>query len=407
MNPMRIAIAALLLAPAASFAGAYAIPNENARDLGLSQATVAAQTGPEATYQNSAALAGQQGLSISASLEMLYNRTDWSDPTLGSASLRPKANFPPALAVAYGSQLSNKMPYGLGLAFLVPGGGSLDWPTGWPGSGRIQTVDQKVYAVQGGGAIQPLPFLKIGATFIYYRVTESLAQQLNFIGTTGAASLGLGGNALTYGLSGEIRVPVVPLTIGIDYRHQAPITLSGAAHFDNVPINFAPALQDQGVNERVTIPNQLFLGAAYDVIPALKVMGSWTLERWSAYTSDTYVGDKGLVITVPRDYHNAWVYRLGAEFEHVAALPLTLRLGGQRSISEQPTTTISPTLTDGDSWAVSVGAGYELVKGLRADIGYQYAFFDTVTATGREAFPGSYNTHVHLLSAGVTWRPAF
>ena len=406
MTLLRIAVAAVLLAPAASFAGAYAIPNENARDLGLSQAAVAAQTGPEATYQNAAALAGQQGLSFSASLEVLYNRTTWSDPTLGTASLRPKANLPPAAAVAYGSQLSNGMAYGLGLAFLVPGGGSLEWPTGWPGAGRIQTVDQKVYAVQGGGAIQPLPFLKVGATFIYYRVTESLAQQLNFIGTTGAASLGLGGNALTYGLSGEIKVPVVPLTIGIDYRHQAPISLTGAAHFDNVPSTFAPSLQDQGVTEHVTIPNQLFLGAAYDVLPDLKAMGSWTLERWSAYTSDTYVGDKGLVITVPRDYRNAWVYRLAAEYQHVASLPLTLRLGGQRSVSQQPAETISPTLTDGNSWAVSVGAGLELAKGVRADIGYQYVFFDTVTARGGEAFPGSYDTHVHLLSAGVTWRPA-
>lgn len=407
MTLMRIAIAALLLAPAASFAGAYAIPNENARDLGLSQATVAAQTGPEATYQNSAALAGQQGLSISASLEMLYNRTDWSDGTLGAASLRPKANYPPAVAVGWGNKLPNGMPYGLGVAFLVPGGGSLEWPTGWAGAGRIQTVDQKVYAVQGGGAIQPLPFLKLGATLLYYRVTESLGQQLNFIGTTGAASLGLGGNALTYGLSGEFHIPLVPLTIGIDYRHQAPVTLTGAAHFDNVPANFTPVLQDQGVTEHVTIPNQLFVGAAYDVVPDLKVMGSWTLERWRAYTTDTYVGDKGLVIAVPRNYHNAWVYRLAAEYQHVAALPLTLRIGGQRSISDQPTDTVSPTLTDGNSWAVSVGAGVELIKGLRADIGYQYVFFDTVTATGGEAFPGSYNTHVHLLSVGATWRPAF
>jgi long-subunit fatty acid transport protein len=75
-----------------------------------------------------------------------------------------------------------------------------------------------------------------------------------------------------------------------------------------------------------------------------------------------------------------------------------------RSVSNQPTDTISPTLTDASSWAVSIGAGYELIPGLRGDIGYQVAFFDKVTATGAEAFPGSYNTHVHLLSAGVTYR---
>src|SRR5262249_55867667 len=80
---IRRRTAALLLAPAAAFAGAYAIPNENARSLALSQADVAAQTGPEAAYQNAAALAGQEGLSTTANLEMIDNRTYWFDPTLG------------------------------------------------------------------------------------------------------------------------------------------------------------------------------------------------------------------------------------------------------------------------------------------------------------------------------------
>jgi long-subunit fatty acid transport protein len=129
-------------------------------------------------------------------------------------------------------------------------------------------------------------------------------------------------------------------------------------------------------------------------------------ERWRVYRSDTYVGDKGLVITVPREYHNAWVYRLGVEYTKPSFLPaLTLRAGALRSISDQPGAFVSPSLTDAQSWAFSVGAGYEIIQGLRVDAAYQFAFFDKVTATGVEAFPGSYDTHVHLMSAGVTWRP--
>lgn len=403
---MRSLFALLLLAPAVAFAGAYAIPNENARSLSLSQSDVAAQTGPEAAYQNAAALAGQQGFAVSGSLEMLYNRTSWSDPTLGSASLRPKANFPPALAAAFGGKLPNGMGYGAGVAFLLPGGGSLLWPSGWPGSGRIQTVEQKVYLTQVSAGIQPLPFLKLGASLLWYRITEELTQQLNFLDTIGTARLGLAGGGVTFGLSGEARVPQVPLTFGVDYRHQAPLTISGAAHIEGVPPSFASALQDQKATEAVTVPNQLFLGAAYDVKPNVKVMGTFTLERWIAYRSDTYVGEKGLVITVPRNSRNAEVYRVGAEWTQVPFLTaLTLRLGGLRSIGTQPTSTVSPTLTDANSWAVSVGAGYELLAGLRVDLGYQFAFFDSITATGIEAFPGTYDTRVHLLSAGVTWRP--
>jgi len=75
---MRYLTAALILAPAAAFAGGYAIPNENARDLALAQGNVAAQNGPEAAHANPAALAGQKGLAVSASVELLANRTTWS-----------------------------------------------------------------------------------------------------------------------------------------------------------------------------------------------------------------------------------------------------------------------------------------------------------------------------------------
>jgi len=407
---MRTLFAALLLLPAAALAGGYAIPNENARSLGLCQSDVADQTGPEATYQNSAALAGQQGFAFSASLEMLYNRTTWSDPNLGSASLVPKANFPPAASASYGNKLPNGMPWGIGVGFLVPGGGSIYWPRNWAGAQRIEGVAQKVFLVQGGLAIQPHELLKLGATLLYYRAQEKLTQQINYIDHPGDAELGLAGGAVSFGLAAELHAPkdTIPLTIGIDYRHKGDLTLTGDAHFDNVPAQFATILQDQGVTEHVTVPNELFIGAAYSVLPDLKVMASWNLERWIVFPQDRFVGDKGFTVTVPRRYQNAWVYRLGAEYNKVPFLPqLTLRAGALRSISPQPTDTISPSLTDGDSTAFSVGGGFEFVKGLRFDVAYQFAFFDTVTATGPEAFPGSYKTYANLVSAGVTWRPDF
>jgi len=207
-------------------------------------------------------------------------------------------------------------------------------------------------------------------------------------------------------VAAEFHAPAdIPLTIAVDYKHQAPLELKGDAHFDNVPTNFAAQLHDQSATEHVTVPNILYIGAAYDVTDNFKLMGSWNLERWKPYVTDTYVGSDGLVISVPRNYNNAWIYRFGGEYSKPSFLPaLTLRLGFLRSISQQPTSTISPTLTDGNSWAISAGVGYEFIPGLRADIGYQYAFFDKVTATGADAFPGTYDTKVNLVSAGITWR---
>jgi len=408
---MRYLTALLLLAPAAALAGGYAIPNENARDLALSQATVAAQNGPEAAHTNPSALAGQKGFAITGNIEVLINDTTWSVPggsasfpTAQSASLQPHANTPPQVAAAYGNALPNGMAYGVGLSVSVPGGGALPWPANWPGAARIQEVEQKVRLGELGGGIQLHPLVKLGASLLYYRVTEKLTIGFPLFGGTGA--LGDAAGAFTYGLSGEFKAPAdIPLTFAIAYRHQAPMTLTGDAHFTNVPPSFATQLQDQGASHRIVVPNDLYVGAAYDVLPNVKVMGSWNLERWRVYDADTFVGDRGLVLTVPRNYRNAWVFRVGGEYTNPSFLPkLTLRVGGLRSVSNQPRDTISPTLTDASSWAFSLGAGYEFIPGLRGDIGYQYAIFDKVTAEGPDAFPGTYDTHVHLVSAGVTFR---
>ena len=110
-------------------------------------------------------------------------------------------------------------------------------------------------------------------------------------------------------------------------------------------------------------------------------------------------------MNVPRNYNNAYVFRVAGEWEKTPFLPaLTLRAGALRSMSSQPTDTVSPSLTDGNSTALSVGAGYNFTPALRVDFGYQHALFDKVTATGVEAFPGSYNTKVELFSLGINWR---
>lgn len=409
MRNLKIAfpLCLTLAVPLAANAGGTAIPAENAREIGLSQATVAAQTGPEAINQNSSALAGQQGLAISGSLELLYNSTTWTGAGTvpGTATIKPHAAFPPQFAVSYGDKLSNGMAYGLGAGLHIAGGGSLWWPTNWEGSQRIQDVTQKVFQLQAGGAFEPIEGVKLGATFIYYQVQSLLSQNLNYLDHLGLATLGVAGGAPSFGLSGEFTLPQLPLVLGVNYRHKGDLTLKGNAHFEGVPASLASSLQDQGVTQSMTIPNELWLGVSYKVKPELTILASWNLERWVVYKSDTFVGDKAFTVSVPRNYKNAYVFRLAGEYARTPFLPaLTLRAGLVRSLSPQPTDTVSPSLSDGNSTAISAGVGYDLLPTLRLDVGYQFALFDTVTASGLEAFPGSYDTKVHIVSGGLCWR---
>lgn len=402
-----IFVTATILAPAVATAGGYVIPNESPRAIGLSQAAVANEHSADAIFLNTAALAGQDGLDIAVGDELLINRTEWSDPGLGSAKIHPQNNTPPTLSIAYGDRLPSGQAWGIGVGFNEPAGGSLFWPSGWQGQEFIQTVKQQVYAIGAGAAFQPLPYLKIGASYLRFQASEELHQGINYLDHVGDAGLAMSGGANGFGVAAQVDVPNLPLSFAVTYSHSADLDLSGHAHFTDVPPAFQSQIHDQSVTEHLKIPNILFVGAAYEVIPNLKIMAAYDFERWSLYKSDDFIGSDGFSVTVQRNYNDAHVIRLAGEWVQLPFLPqLTARAGILRSISDQPKDTLSPSLSDASSWAVSIGAGFNILDTLRIDLGYQHAFFDNVTAdpTSMDVLQGTYKTQVDLISLGLDWR---
>lgn len=403
---MRNLILAILLAPAAALAGGYVVPNVNARDLSMVGSPVAAQDSAAATYQNPAALSKLDGLNVSADVSLVDLRTTWTDPTgLSAVSNVPKAAFPPAIYAAYGFQLPESlrsMRAGVGLGFTVPGGGYVFWPGDWPGRNEIMTVDRKIFGIYATAGLQVMPQLRVGGGLVYYRTTEYLVQGLNFLGSNGQIDLGTAGGALSYDLSAEV-TPVrdLPLTVALDYKHQGVQTLEGHAHGENVPLPLQPRLLDQSVTHVLTYPNQLNIGVAYNVTKPLLVAFDWTLERQVVYGNDTFTGDRGVTVTVPRRYTNDWTLRLGGEYQ---VLPiLRARAGIEYDHAPQPSNTVSPTLPTANTWDIGLGVGYTVVPNLEVNAGWFHAFYDTSTATGGDVFLGSYKSSTNIYALNVTW----
>ena len=405
---MRNLLLAILLAPAAALAGGYVVPNVNARDLSMVGAPVAAQDSAAAAYQNPSALAKLDGLNISIGASLVDLRTTWTDPTGVNNPVDnvPKAAFPPSIFAAYGFTLPeslNSMKMGVGAGFTVPGGGYVFWPGGWPGQYEILTVDRKIYGIYATAGLQVIPQLRVGGGLVYYAGTEYLVQGLNFLSSSGQINLGTSGGKASYDVSAELTpLTDVPLTIAIDYKHQGVMDLQGHAHGENVPVGLQPRLLDQVVSHPLTYPNQLNVGVAYNPIKPLLLAFDWTLERQVVYQEDVFTGDKGVTVTVPRDFHNDWTLRLGGEFQ---AIPqLRVRAGIEYDHAPQPTHTVSPTLPTANTIDIGLGAGFMVAPGLEINAAWFHAFYETIAATGPEAFPGSYDTKTNIYALNVTWQ---
>jgi long-subunit fatty acid transport protein len=400
------AAAAAFLVPAAAFAGGYAIPNTNARDLGMAESVVADQHGPSAVYGNSAALAGMEGFGITAGVQAIYFRSTWNDPTgglPGSTDTLKKLVTPPELYVAYGSKY-NGMAYGLGAGFTVVGGGYVFWPDDWQGRTRVYVVDRKVYNFIISGGIEPVKGVKLGLGGVYFRTTEKLKQGVG--AAQGEIDVGTAGGAFSWTGSFEVQpLQALPLKLGLNYRHQAVQYLTGQAHAGNIPPSLVVAggLFDQGITHELSFPNVLQVGAAYRVLPQLLVAVAFQLSRFHLYKQDAFIGDQGTQVFVDRQYRNQTVYRLGGEY--AGLLPgLTVRAGLLRDKSPQPAVTVDPSLPDSSSWAFNLGASYDVTSKITGSIGFEHAIFDRITTPAGVPFPGSYKTKADLLGITFDWR---
>lgn len=398
-------IAVTILVPTAAFAGGYLVPSMNPRDLALGGVAVADQTGPEATFLNTADLSSQEGLAIGVAGALANNRTDWSASGLPAAS-QSQSTTPPAVAVSYGEKLPFDQAWGVGIGFGVPGGGSLVWPDNWAGQEAVRSVKTQVFGFGAGAAFQLLPYFRFGLNYTRYQATEEIHQALNYLDHIGDAGLGLAGGGNSIGVATEIVPPQIPLKLGITYQHSSTIGLTGHAHFSDVPPAFQPMLHDQPISEDFLMPDVVRAGLAYAVMPGLRVMGSYSWEHWSQYKSDHFVGDGGFNANVARNYGDVHTIGVAGEWRHLPVLPqLTVRAAVTRNVgSDQPTDTLSPSLTDASRWALSIGAGYDILPRLRVDLGFQHQLLDSVTASGMDALPGTYKTAIDFLSLGVNWR---
>jgi long-chain fatty acid transport protein len=398
----KLALLALALAPVAALSNGYDVPDVNARDLSMVGSLVADQIDAGATYRNPSALSKLEGLNLSLSGAFLDIENTWTSPdgsTSRSMLFRPAP--PPALFVSYGGKLMQR-GWGAGFGLTIPAGGNVFWPEGWQGRYRIQSVDRKVYGLYLSGGVEVLPWLRLGGGAVYYRTTETLKQDINVLTQDVHAELGTSGGALSYDLSAEIAIPGLPVNVGIDYKHQAVQKLEGSAHFTNVPPELAQSLPDQDAKHTLTYPNALHVGVAWKVVEPVLVTAEWTWNRYSVYKEDLFVGSMGTTVVVPRDYGNGYTFRVGAEWK--ALERLKLRAGVLRDHSGQKTEFYSPSLPDGDTWAFGLGGGWAFSKDLGVNVGFFYAPFDEVTATGTEAFQGSYEPKAFIASVGVVWK---
>ena len=367
-----------------------------------------------AVFYSPAALALQTG-AVSAGIIAIQTESEFTFDAGGGTfeSTQPLAWVPHGWAsVRPGPRLA------LALGVYAPYGLKTEWPLDF--EGRFVGYDNELRGIyiQPTVAYQIVPGrFSLGAGVAIVSGSVEINQRLDLAETlipgtdvtfaalgvprgTDFADLRLEGDAwtATFHLGAHVRANE-RLEFGIRYLHTADLDVDdGTADFTQIetgiplppgnpfglpagtPIDvvlaplFGPGgpLSDQRLRTDLTLPNQLVLGARYQVNRRFAVVADYQWTGWNSFDEAPLDFQRAPDEVLILDFENTSTIRLGADYE--ASDRWDLRTGIVYNDAAASDVTVTPLLPEVDRVTLAIGAGYRISDRFRADAGFEYIF---------------------------------
>jgi len=332
-----------------------------------------------------------------------------------------------------------------GVSITNPAGNSLFWPDNWNGSHLVQNISLKAFSVQPTLSYKLSEKLSIGAGlmvdfgdfemnkgimpvgYLNNFISSLPAQYQAIITSTNTISpmdINLQGKATTsYGYNlGILYSPTEKLSIGVSYRSEMTMkvedgkasisygtpelqTLLGVLAGSSTSIAGARALDGQQVKAELPIPSNLNIGVAYQATEKLLISGELQYVGWKVYDtlriSFPALGAAGRQYA-KKDFSNAMIYRLGAEYK--TCEKLALRLGFIYDSTPVDASYYGPETPASNKISLTAGFTYKPLKMLAIDFGFQYLnglLINGTMPTSYGDFSGDYKTSAILPALGI------
>lgn len=413
------ALGLLAIATAQANAGALAVHEQSAYGQGASFAGIAAGGSLSAMFWNPAAMTQFAGIQTSSSYTGFFPNVT-NSPSAGSTYFAlggTNNTYQDALIPAgYFSYQMNPRLW-IGMSLNSPFGLSTSFPERWAGRDYAAGATYlRTYNAVPSIAYQINNWISVGVGVQIEYAKASLNHgvsgfsplciPLGFGGFCPAGDANLTGNGWSYGFTAGVTLTPTPTTtVGIGYRSGIDQKISGTI---TSPLGVSAA------NTTVNLPGMVSLGIRQRIDPQWTLLGTVEWTNWSRIgTSNIMVGG-ATVATIPFQYQDGWFFSVGAEYQ--ASDRLTLRTGFGYEISPITDQVRTPLIPDNNRFWASLGASYQIFKGLRADLAYSHVFEPNASinisatsgnpsfATSGVTYIGSAQSHADVMSVGMNWR---
>jgi long-chain fatty acid transport protein len=215
---------------------------------------------------------------------------------------------------------------------------------------------------------------------------------------------------------GAMLMPSDQLRFGIDYRSRIDRSLN-ASQTVSVPALLAQlspltayelSFLDSEVHTKIAQPDNLSLGAYWQVTPKLAVMSDVQWTDWSLFRHLVLTSANGLPPNVtPENWHDTWFGSIGASYRVLPALLLQAGL----AYDESPVNSGNRTtrLPDYNRFFSGLGLTWSAARNVDVTIGWNHLFaagaeIDTSASPSAGTLTGKYDNHAESVALGANVR---
>jgi long-chain fatty acid transport protein len=305
----------------------------------------------------------------------------------------------------------------LGLGFFSPFGMGTVWPPTWAGRYLTTYSSLKTYCLNPVVSVKVLDNLSLAAGFdvLWSQVDLKRKTPVVLRGRPfpdGEIRLIGDGNGLGYNL-GVHYEPLSGVKLGVAYRSKVEVNHYGSLN-TTLPVPL-PGPNSDG-DASIVFPPSLTMGIAYSRLKPFTFEFDTTWTGWSTYDQlkvnlDTPVPVNGVMtntIITPKNWHNSWAFRFGANY--AVNETMKLRAGYIYDLTPVPDGTFDPQVPDANRHIFTVGSDLKVFERFTLGFAYNYILSEgrtksnSVVVNGVPAplqANGRYNSDVH--SVGLSW----
>ena len=360
-----------------AMASGFQVLLQGNREVAMGNVGVGLRPAASSLFFNPGAISMMDGNSFAIGFNGIFANNSYYASHVENSTYTSKTDNPMGTPFhAYGVFGADGSNLKFGLGIYTPYGSQVNWEEGWVGEQLLDELTLQAIFVQPTVSYKITDNLSIGAGFVYMFGKVNLQRSLPITSQDGPSSLELDGSANGYGYNvGVYFTPTEKLSIGFNYRSKVEAEVEdGDASFYNIPMAAMSQFQADKFGAKLPLPSNTTLGVAYMPMDKLTVSAEVSMVAWSAYEALTFEFNGEIngstVSSSPRDYEDAWVFRLGGEY--LATEALAVRAGIYYDQTPVQEGYMTPETPDSDRLGLTAGLGYNVSDRFGIDLSFLY-----------------------------------